>query len=147
MAKSATEISSATPPLPRRTSGFTLIEILVAVAIVGILCAIALPVYNNYINRAKMTVSISAMETIRKDLEDYHINFGNYPPAIDIATGEDGQGRVVLTPLRLAEFRTSFFSFESYVVTPTSYTLSAKAIDPNHTLLVLTPGQVIAQGQ
>lgn len=42
----------------RKQGGFTLIEVLIVVAIVGILCALAAPAYLSYINRAKVVSSI-----------------------------------------------------------------------------------------
>ena len=146
MTGSGTGKTALTPALPSRRSGFTLVEILFALAIVAILTGISLPIYNNYIERAKLTVSISTLQTVRLAIEDYHINHGVYPPAIDISTGEDGQGNTVLQPALLAEFKLDLFSLESYAVAAADYTLTARAKDAKHTLLVLTPGQAINQG-
>ena len=146
MTLSGTEKTALTPALPNRRAGFTLVEILFALAIVAILSGIALPIYNNYIERAKITVSVSTLETVRLAIEDYHINNGTYPPAIDLSTGEDGQGKTVLQPALLAEFKNNLFSLESYAVAAADYTLTVKAKDAKHSLLVLTPGQVINQG-
>lgn len=129
-----------------RSSGFTLIEIIVVMAILAILTAIAYPFYNKYVDKAKVTVGISTLESVRKTLEDFQIDNGNYPAAIDMATGKDDLGKTVLPPALLAEFKGNLFSLESYVVTPLDYTLTARALDRNHTLLVLTPGQVVIQG-
>jgi len=129
-----------------KTSGFTLIEILIAIAIIAILTAIAYPVYTKSIDRAKITKGISTLETIRKVFEDYHINNADYPPALDIATGQDGTGRTVLTPALLSELNNNISSFESYIRAGDDYTLTARAIDSKHSLLVLKPGSVVLQG-
>jgi len=131
---------------PAGSSGFTLIEILIAIAIVAIISAISFPIYKGYIDKARITIGINTLETARKSLEEYHINNGNYPPTIEMTTGEDGQGVVVLQTMLLNEFRQNFFSIESYIVSSTGYTLKARAIDTSHSLLVLTPEQVITQG-
>ena len=55
----------------KRPDGFTLIELLIAVAIVGILAAIALPAYNQYIVRGKLTEAYSNLLAIRVQSEQW----------------------------------------------------------------------------
>ena len=69
---------------------------------------------------------------------------GNSTSGLGIS--RDDLGKTVLSSALLAEFKSNLFSLESYVVTPLDYTLTARAFDRNHTLLVLTPGQVVIQG-
>jgi prepilin-type N-terminal cleavage/methylation domain-containing protein len=125
--------------------GFTLVEILVALAIIAILSAFAFPVYRNYIDKAKVTLAISTLETVRKIMEGYHIDHGTYPVTIDFATGKDDQGSSVLEPSLLGEVKRNIYSVESYSTTAASYILNARAQDTPHTVLVLTPEQVVIQ--
>jgi prepilin-type N-terminal cleavage/methylation domain-containing protein len=63
--------------LPRRSlhklmRGFTLIELLVVVAIIGILAAIAVPNYNDYITRSKITEAVASLSDLRVRMEQYY---------------------------------------------------------------------------
>ena len=54
-----------------RTSGFTLIEVLITLAIVAILAMVALPSYNQYVLRANITEAVSGLSDMRVKLEQY----------------------------------------------------------------------------
>lgn len=62
-------------------NGFTLIELMITVAIVGILSAIALPSYNGYVARGKITEAHSLLADYRIKLEQYYQDNRNYGTA------------------------------------------------------------------
>jgi type IV pilus assembly protein PilE len=51
--------------------GFTLIEVMIVVAIVGILAAMALPAYNDYVRRGKIANATSVLSMMRVQMEQY----------------------------------------------------------------------------
>ncbi|MFQ5736545.1 MAG: type IV pilin protein [Thermodesulfobacteriota bacterium] len=67
----------------RRKEGFTLVELLVVVAIVSVLAAIAVPSYTKYINRSKATATLSSVKDALKMLgHDTDIWPGNHTPYV-----------------------------------------------------------------
>lgn len=59
--------------------GFTLIELMITVAIVGILAAVALPAYQNYTIRAQVSEGILLSEQLKVAISDYYANNGKLP--------------------------------------------------------------------
>jgi type IV pilus assembly protein PilA len=61
--------------------GFTLIELMIVVAIIGILAAVALPAYQDYTVRAKMSEVILAMSACRTSITEVYQSGGTPPDA------------------------------------------------------------------
>lgn len=62
----------------QKSRGFTLIELMIAVAIVSVLAAVALPLYNNYIATSREGVLVNNLSTLEVFQEDFRLRTGNY---------------------------------------------------------------------
>ena len=70
--------------------GFTLVELLVVVAIIGILAAIAVPKFSDASNSAKVAKIQADLRTIDSAMAIYNAKKGSYPNATQIVTSPDG---------------------------------------------------------
>ncbi|EMR8617805.1 pilin [Neisseria gonorrhoeae] len=71
--------------------GFTLIELMIVIAIVGILAAVALPAYQDYTARAQVSEAILLAEGQKSAVTEYYLNNGKWPADNGAAdtTGKD----------------------------------------------------------
>ena len=63
----------------RATHGFTLVEILIVVVILGILAAIAIPAYQDYSIRAKVSEAINTASPAKLAVAEFYQSEGNFP--------------------------------------------------------------------
>jgi type IV pilus assembly protein PilA len=71
--------------MKRIQQGFTLIELMIVVAIVGILAAIALPAYQDYVIRSKMSEGVAAAAACKTSVSEYVSTKANWPIGADQA--------------------------------------------------------------
>jgi type IV pilus assembly protein PilA len=66
--------------------GFTLIELMIVIAIIGILAAIAIPAYQNYLIRSQVTEGLSLADGFKTAVSEFYAQYGAFPSAVT-ATG------------------------------------------------------------
>ncbi|HGG7897225.1 TPA: pilin [Neisseria meningitidis] len=78
--------------------GFTLIELMIVIAIVGILAAVALPAYQDYTARAQVSEAILLAEGQKSAVTEYYLNHGEWPAnnsSAGVATSANIKGKYV----------------------------------------------------
>jgi general secretion pathway protein G len=72
----------------RERTGFTLLELIVVVAIIGILATMAMPALKNVPRRAAEAVLKSDLRTFRDVIDQFHADKGHYPPTLEALVEE-----------------------------------------------------------
>jgi len=71
--------------LPKTQQGFTLIELMIVVAIIGILAAVALPAYQDYTKRAKMSEVLGFLDAAKNAVAETYLSTNSFPTTNDAA--------------------------------------------------------------
>ncbi len=98
-------------------NGFTLVEMLVVVAAIGIMAAVAIPSYNDYTTRGKIQEGTSALADGRVKMEQFFQDNRSYTSASLAASG-------CPTALSLAS-STTYFNYTCNGLSATAYTITA----------------------
>lgn len=129
-----------------RPSGFTLVELIVALIGLGIILLIAIPTYIRYVDKARLALAVHLTDSTRDNLVAYHIDRGKFPDSIDFDDCLDEEGRSVFSPSVCDNFKNDISSVE-YTFDGSSYILSVRANDKNKTLITLQDNKISIQDE
>jgi type IV pilus assembly protein PilE len=103
-------------------SGFTLIELMITVAVVGILAAVAYPSYLNFVRRANRSDATRSLLVIAQSLQRCYSQNFTYTPAGGCPT-----------PAGTSASQGGFYSIVTAIPTATTYTIRATPLNPPQT--------------
>lgn len=78
-------------------SGFTLIELMIVVAIIGILSAIALPAYNDYVTRTQVIEAVNLLSGMKETTSEFAAQRNAWPTAFVLSSSTPGQTEIIAT--------------------------------------------------
>jgi general secretion pathway protein G len=82
-----------------RTAGFTLIELIIVVAIIGILATIAVPAMKNAPTKAREAALKEDLFTMRSCIDQYLADKGHYPPSLEALVADGYMRRIPDDPI------------------------------------------------
>jgi len=100
-------------------TGFTLIELMITVAVIAILAAVALPAYFDYVTRSRLVEGRSNLADMRTRMEQFFLDNRTYPASCVASTATP-----TTTQIRLPG-NAKFFSYACSGLSATGYTLTA----------------------
>ncbi|MEO8303405.1 MAG: type IV pilin protein [Betaproteobacteria bacterium] len=104
-----------------RIAGFTLIEVMITVAVIAILAAVALPNYIDYVTRSKLVEAKTNLSDMRTRLEQYFLDNRAYPTTCATYAAGAPPANTIYKPASIKNF-----AIDCPTLTATTYTVRAQ---------------------
>ncbi len=119
-----------------KQNGFSLVELMIVIVIIGVLAAVAVPIYTSNVTKAKMSEADAALGTLRTELRVYYGEYGEYPTQVLDAAVQP----LTWNDIKVGELDGKYFADASYTYISAAgadYTLTCAAgtiLDSDRTL-------------
>ncbi|MEF1248731.1 pilin [Vibrio owensii] len=70
----------------KKQQGFTLIELMIVVAVIGVLAAIAIPQYQNYVKKSEAAAGLATLRSLTTNIDTFIADTGSFPADSDAPT-------------------------------------------------------------
>ena len=110
----------------RDKAGFSLVELMIVIVIIGVLAAVAVPIYNNNVTKARMSEADASLGSIRTQLRVHYGENGEYPTSDEYVIGASWND------IKSGELTGSYFTDSSFTYVSAdgaSFTLTCAAGD------------------
>jgi type IV pilus assembly protein PilA len=81
-----------------KQQGFTLIELMIVVAVIGVLAAVAVPQYQKYVAKSEAASALATLTALKTEIEMHAVDFGTFPVAASVSVPSFALGSINVSP-------------------------------------------------
>jgi type IV pilus assembly protein PilA len=81
----------------QKVRGFTIIELMIVIGIIGVLASIAVPMYNDYMKRSKVSETVNLISAVRMPAIEFYISNNAWPDNMEVLGKSSGEYTSTIT--------------------------------------------------